>query len=295
MPRARSPNRDKAQELWLASGMERQLKDIAAELGVSETQVRKWKSQDGWGLVTLPIKSNVTNPSKKVTKQLIKSVEENEELTNQQKEFCLHYVQIFNASQAAIRAGYSPNSPRGIGYNLLQNPHVCKEIARLKAIKNKGILASYEDLIDLYMRIAFADMGDVVNFGQRDVQVMGPFGPISVKDDDGKVTPIMKTVNYVDLNDKSVVDTSVIAEISQGKDGVKVKLSDRKDAFHRLEKFFDKDPDNKRRAEYEAKKLVLQERLVKVQEDKAEQGNDNEAIDKLDEILKSVGGEMHAD
>ncbi len=65
MPRARSPNRDKAHELWLASGKKRLLKDIAAELGVSEEQIRKWKSQDKWGKVTLPKKeekkkSNVT-------------------------------------------------------------------------------------------------------------------------------------------------------------------------------------------------------------------------------------------
>ncbi|TCX51941.1 MULTISPECIES: phage terminase small subunit [unclassified Dehalobacter] len=65
MPRARSPNREKAHELWLASGKNRLLKDIAAEIGVSETQVRKWKNQDGWDKVTLPKgkdkkKSNVT-------------------------------------------------------------------------------------------------------------------------------------------------------------------------------------------------------------------------------------------
>lgn len=65
MPRARSPNRDKARELWLASGKKRLLKDIASELGVSESQVRKWKSQDGWEKVALPKeeekkKSNVT-------------------------------------------------------------------------------------------------------------------------------------------------------------------------------------------------------------------------------------------
>lgn len=63
MPRARSPNRDKAKELWLKSDKTRQLKDIAKELGVSEEQVRKWKSQDNWeneGKVTLPNKK--TNP-----------------------------------------------------------------------------------------------------------------------------------------------------------------------------------------------------------------------------------------
>lgn len=70
MPRARSPNRDKAYELWIESGKKRLLKDIAKELEVSETQVRKWKNQDQWegktSKGTLPKekdkkKSNVTN------------------------------------------------------------------------------------------------------------------------------------------------------------------------------------------------------------------------------------------
>ena len=55
MPRPRSPNRDKALQLWLDSGRKRQLKDIAAELQVSEEQIRKWKNQDKWDKVTLLI------------------------------------------------------------------------------------------------------------------------------------------------------------------------------------------------------------------------------------------------
>ena len=62
MPRPRSPNRDKALQLWLDSGRKRQLKDIAAELQVSEEQIRKWKNQDKWDKVTLPnAKGKVTN------------------------------------------------------------------------------------------------------------------------------------------------------------------------------------------------------------------------------------------
>ena len=61
MPRARSPKRDEAYQLWLASEGKKKLKDIAAELGVSETQVRKWKNQDKWnGNVTNQVKGNVT-------------------------------------------------------------------------------------------------------------------------------------------------------------------------------------------------------------------------------------------
>ena len=65
MPRQRSPNRDKAFRLWQESDGNLLLKDIAAQLDVSESQVRKWKNQDQWeqaGMVTLPnMKSNVTN------------------------------------------------------------------------------------------------------------------------------------------------------------------------------------------------------------------------------------------
>lgn len=62
MARPRSPNRSRAYELWIESNKKRLLKDIAAELQVSEEQIRKWKNQDKWDKVTLPkTKSNVTN------------------------------------------------------------------------------------------------------------------------------------------------------------------------------------------------------------------------------------------
>lgn len=61
MARPRSPSREKAMRLWLESGRKRMLKDIAAELQVSEEQIRKWKNQDKWDKVTLPNgNSNVT-------------------------------------------------------------------------------------------------------------------------------------------------------------------------------------------------------------------------------------------
>lgn len=67
MARARSPDRDKAFELWRNSKGTLKLKEIAEQLGVADSQVRKWKSQDKWdgqlkGNVTKR-KSNVTNKS----------------------------------------------------------------------------------------------------------------------------------------------------------------------------------------------------------------------------------------
>ena len=48
MPRARNPMRERAREVWLASGKTAKLKDIAHQLGVPESRVRKWKCEDKW-------------------------------------------------------------------------------------------------------------------------------------------------------------------------------------------------------------------------------------------------------
>ena len=46
--RPRSDNRTKALKLWLKSGRQMKLVDIANELGVSDVLIRKWKFQDKW-------------------------------------------------------------------------------------------------------------------------------------------------------------------------------------------------------------------------------------------------------
>ncbi|MBU8728316.1 MULTISPECIES: phage terminase small subunit [Bacillus] len=48
MGRPRDPRRDEAFRLWKESGGARLLKDIADELGVTSSTVRKWKANDKW-------------------------------------------------------------------------------------------------------------------------------------------------------------------------------------------------------------------------------------------------------
>ena len=53
-------------------------------------------------------------------------------MTPKQIKFCLEYVKDLNASQAAIRAGYSKNRNGEIGYQLLQKTAVKEEIQKQK-------------------------------------------------------------------------------------------------------------------------------------------------------------------
>lgn len=48
MARKRNPMRDEAYRIWIESNKEKPLKEIADELGVSASTVRKWKSEDKW-------------------------------------------------------------------------------------------------------------------------------------------------------------------------------------------------------------------------------------------------------
>lgn len=48
MARKRNPLRDDAYRIWIESNKEKLLKDIAEELGVSPSTIRKWKSEDKW-------------------------------------------------------------------------------------------------------------------------------------------------------------------------------------------------------------------------------------------------------
>ena len=48
MARKRNPMRDEAYRIWIESNKSKPLKDIAEELGVSASTVRKWKSEDKW-------------------------------------------------------------------------------------------------------------------------------------------------------------------------------------------------------------------------------------------------------
>lgn len=104
------------------------------------------------------------------------------------------------------------------------------------------------DIFRKYAAIALADITDFMNFGKKEVEVMGMFGPLTDEEGD----PIMKEVNYVDFKESTVVDGSTITEAKQGKDGVSIKLADKMKALEKLKQYFELLPESvKRRLQQE--------------------------------------------
>ena len=68
-------------------------------------------------------------------------------ITNKQARFCEEYLIDCNATQAAIRAGYSQKTAKQLGKQLLNNPKVKKYIdEQLKLVENKKIAEAREIL-----------------------------------------------------------------------------------------------------------------------------------------------------
>lgn len=66
-------------------------------------------------------------------------------LTDKQELFAREYLKDLNATQAAIRAGYSEKTAKEVGYENLTKPHVLELVAELKAqrVEQTGIDAAY--------------------------------------------------------------------------------------------------------------------------------------------------------
>jgi phage terminase small subunit len=60
----------------------------------------------------------------------------NKKLTTRQDKFFIEYNKDFNASAAAVRAGYSSNGAKVTGHRLLTNPNLQQ---RREAVANLGI------------------------------------------------------------------------------------------------------------------------------------------------------------
>ncbi|MED3353242.1 terminase small subunit, partial [Bacillus thuringiensis] len=137
------------------------------------------------------------------------------------------------------------------------------------------------DVLKEYIKIAFADITNYVTFGQKEVPVMGMFGPM--KDEAGN--EITRIINYVDLHEADMVDGSIITEVKQGRDGISVKLADKMKALDKLSLYFDLFPDNfKRKVDEERLHMQQEAQKVQIEKTKAEikridDGDDDSTIE----------------
>lgn len=302
MPRQRNPGRDKAFKIYKKHNGDIDLIAIAKKLKLPAGTIRGWKSKDKWDDKlngTLQKNTERSNNKKKSEKQQVNNTEydinEDAGLTEKQHLFCLYYIKNRNATQAAMKAGYSKESAHVQGCVLLKHPKVSKEIRRLKKLMATEVFLDAKDVLQKYVQIAFSDITECVEFGQREVQVMGAFGPVYRKvqnGDEEEEVPVMKTVNFIDIKSSNEVDGSLIQEVSQGKDGVKIKFLDKMKALEKLEKYVDLFGDMEFKHKIEEEKIKIAEQKLELEkkkhDDPDEQYEDDGFIEALEGSVKEV-------
>lgn len=92
-------------------------------------------------------------------------------MTKKQKRFVEEYLIDLNATQAAIRAGYSPNCAQEIGAENLSKPIIAAEVDKALAERSRRTGINQDRVVKELARIAFVKITDVVN--TDDVTIRG--------------------------------------------------------------------------------------------------------------------------
>ena len=92
-------------------------------------------------------------------------------LTAKQKAFVLEYLCDLNATQAAIRAGYSLRTADKIGFQLLEKTRVQAAIQEALQAREKRTLITQDRVLAELGKIGFSDLKDFMEFGPDGVSL----------------------------------------------------------------------------------------------------------------------------
>lgn len=84
-------------------------------------------------------------------------------MTKKQKRFVEEYLIDLNATQAAIRAGYSPDTAGSIGAENLKKPEIKNRIDKAMAERSRRTGINQDRVLQELARIGFAKITDVVD------------------------------------------------------------------------------------------------------------------------------------
>jgi len=148
-----------------------------------------------------------------------------------QQRFVDEYLIDLNATQAAIRAGYSAKTANEQGARLLANVSVSAAITAAQARRAKRTEITQDRVLAELAKIGFADMRKLLrwtgNLPKMDLEEAEESGDVSIS-----------VANFIQLFDSDDLDDDIaacISEISQTKDGaLKVKLHDKRAALEAI-------------------------------------------------------------
>ena len=163
-------------------------------------------------------------------------------LTNKQIKFCQEYIIELNATQAAIRAGYSKNTARFIACENLTKPNIQQKLAELQKEVAKRNEVTIDIIIAELKELGFSNISDFMHNGK-----MLPLAEVAK--DKLKAVSQVKLTRSVNGNDKREI--------------IEFKLYDKLSALDKLARhlgFYE--IDNRQKSEYDLDALTVEEKLT---------------------------------
>jgi phage terminase small subunit len=150
------------------------------------------------------------------------------ELTDRQKLFCKEYIVDLNATQAAIRAGYSVKTATEMGYENLSKPHIHDYVMSQVRERMEKVDITAEKVLYEIAKLAFSNIDDYMTVDEEGLAYVDLSK--MTRDQAAAVTEI--TVD-------SYFDTELASGDDKGKrvKKTKLKLADKKASLELLGKY----------------------------------------------------------
>lgn len=147
-------------------------------------------------------------------------------LTAKMKRFAEEYIVDLNATQAAIRAGYSKKTAKSIGQENLTKPDLRGYIQKLMDERSSRTQITADRVLEEYAKIGFSNITDYLKISTRERTIVldGPDGLTFDKD-------MMQGVDFYNTDEIDNDKMKAVAEIKQTKEGIALKLHDKKGAL----------------------------------------------------------------
>lgn len=223
------------------------MKDLAEKHGIKPSTLRSRKNREGWSrdepkkATQQREKSVATQRNKKrnvaTQKPALKTeaIINNSGLEDWEEVFCLEYLKHFNQTKAYQKAKPETTyeSARVLGSRTFAKVHIQERLEELKREQRKELYIDSLDIKKQWLKQAFADITDFVDFGTEEVDVLDEDGSRMFDMDGNRITAKR---SYVYFKDKSKVDGTLIQEVKIGRDGPVLKLYDKQKALQELMK-----------------------------------------------------------
>lgn len=146
-------------------------------------------------------------------------------MTDKQEMFCIEYLVDLNATQAAIRAGYSKKTARDIACENLAKPNIQERITYLKTNRTKRVEVDADSIVKQLELLRSANINDYVEVITVDKE---------------------QKIRFKDFKDLTEDQLSCIESVKMGKYGVEMKLHGKEWTIEKLNRhigFYEKDND----------------------------------------------------